>query len=412
LFLQVVAIIISVYAVFFLFCAVAFTVHSQSDLQTIKYRDLEIDLGKGVKTNAQLTLPAEGDGPFPAVLLIHGSGPTDMNATLAEDTKPFWQISQYLTERGFAVLRYDKRGIGEGGLILDANIWGNTTIDDLIEDSKKALSVLIEQPEVDPRRVSLFGHSEGTIIAPRVAIDNSTKVKNMILMGTVAQNARDLLYNQRVNVPLVYAMQVLDKNLTGFITSRQIVEQSILLGDIPPPPLVPRPFLNATDMAETMSGALVKELGGTNDSLSIDKQLRPALIRAHENHTSFNLHKCTQEECPIWLRSHFNLTPTISVIGNVSNSIGILMLNGENDFQTPVQQTFLLQQKLIDANHPDHSIITYPGLGHVFHPSSQWQTSLGPIPQHVLADLYAWLEAHSGISYPYIDTTSNSTNKP
>jgi dipeptidyl aminopeptidase/acylaminoacyl peptidase len=79
------------------------------------------------------------------------------------DTPSFWQISQYLTERGFAVLRYDKRGIGEGSIIVDTNLWGNMTINDLIEDSKKALNVLMPQPEVDPKRISLVGHSEGTI---------------------------------------------------------------------------------------------------------------------------------------------------------------------------------------------------------------------------------------------------------
>ena len=85
-----------------------------------------------------------GKGPFPGVLLIPGSGAVDMNETLAKDAKPFWQISQYLSERGFAVLRYDKRGIGStSNTILDTNVWGNTTANDLIQDSKKALNVLI-----------------------------------------------------------------------------------------------------------------------------------------------------------------------------------------------------------------------------------------------------------------------------
>jgi hypothetical protein len=53
-------------------------------------------------------------------------------------------------------------------------------------------------------------------------------------------------------------------------------------------------------------------------------------------------------------------------------------------------------------------MITYPDLGHVFYPSSQWHTSLGPIPQYVLADLYAWLEAHSGISHPYVTPATNN----
>ena len=137
---------------------------------------------------------------------------------------------------------------------------------------------------------------------------------------------------------------------------------------------------------------------GTNDFISIDKQLKPVLMKGYENLTAFNLLKCNKGECPKWFRSHSKLIPTLSVIGNVSNSTGILMLNGENDSQTPVQQAFLLQQRLTDVNHPDHSLITYPNLGHVFYPSSQWQTSDGPIQQYVLADLYAWLEAHSAFT--------------
>lgn len=90
---------------------------AQQYIPTIKYRNVVIDLGNGVKTNAQLTYPAVGKGPFPAVLLVHGTGPTDMNETLTKTAKPFWQIAQYLSERGFAVLRYDKRGIGTNGII-------------------------------------------------------------------------------------------------------------------------------------------------------------------------------------------------------------------------------------------------------------------------------------------------------
>ena len=84
------------------------------------------------------------------------------------------------------------------------------------------------------------------------------------------------------------------------------------------------------------------------------------------------------------------------------------MLNGENDSQTPVQQAFLLQQRLTDVNHPDHTLITYPNLGHVFYPSSQWETRDGPIQQYVLADLYSWLEAHSGLSHPFVATTAST----
>jgi uncharacterized protein len=70
---------------------------AQQYIQTIKYRNLVIDLGDGVKTKAQLTLPAIGKGPFPGVLLIPGAGPADMNYTTGIHGKLFWQIAQYLS---------------------------------------------------------------------------------------------------------------------------------------------------------------------------------------------------------------------------------------------------------------------------------------------------------------------------
>ncbi|HZA61908.1 MAG TPA: hypothetical protein VE573_03460, partial [Nitrososphaeraceae archaeon] len=81
-----------------------------------------------------------------------------------------------------------------------------------------------------------------------------------------------------------------------------------------------------------------------------------------------------------------------------------------NDTQTPLQQAFVLQQILTDKRHPDHTLITYPDLGHEFYPSSEWQTSIGSIQPYVLADLYSWLEVHSGISRPYVSpATANNT---
>jgi uncharacterized protein len=95
------------------------------------------------------------------------------------------------------------------------------------------------------------------------------------------------------------------------------------------------------------------------------------LIKYYENETALNLSKCNDiRGCLLWFRSEFNLIPNLSIIGNISKSTGVLIFNGENNTQTPVQQAFLLQQKLTDINHPDHTLITYPNLGHVFYPSS------------------------------------------
>ena len=189
--LLILSIILSLYSLSLILTGNNITIHAQQDLQTIKYRDLVIDLGNGVKTNAQLTIPAVGNGPFPGVLLITGSGGEDMNASAifiridnATGTKiypptPFFQIADYLSDRGFVTLRYDKRGIGENHTIVDSNVWGNMTINELVQDANKALLVLIKQPENDPNRITVLGHSEGKVISPRVAIDNPGKVKNI-----------------------------------------------------------------------------------------------------------------------------------------------------------------------------------------------------------------------------------------
>jgi len=392
---------------------------AQQHIPTTKYRNLVMDLGNGVKTKAQLTYPASGKGPFPGVLLIAGSGALDKNGTSGfvhkngpKPPTPYGQIAQYLSERGFAVLRYDKRGIG-ANYTINQNVWGNATVNDLKRDAEKALNVLTMQPEVDPNRISLIGHSEGTIIAPRVATDNPTKVKNIILMGTAAQNLiRDLLYYQVVDLPSLYATQVLDKNHTGLIALQQIVKDP-LLGSY----LIPSSLLE-TNNTKVIINSLTQKFG-TAGLTSIQKQIRPALIKYYENESAFRSSKCNEiRGCPVWFRSESSLIPTLSIIGNISKSTGILILNGENDSATPVQQAFLLQQQLTGVNHPDHTLITYPNLGHVFYPSSRWFTEIGSIQQYVLADLYAWLAAHSGFtnhaaaeSRMPATTTSNFTAK-
>jgi uncharacterized protein len=357
---------------------------AQPFIQTVKSRDLVIDLGNGIKTNAQLTIPAVGNGPFPGVLLVAGSGAIDMNVTISPDVKPFWHIAQYLSERGFVVLRYDKRGVGVNGTIIDTNVWGNATFDDLKNDAAKALNILTEQPEVDPDKITLIGHSEGTMIIPRLAIDlnnnnnnnstgNLTKVANIVLMSTVAQNLFDLLHAQVVDDTLAYAHQVLDKNHTGSFSIREPIE-----------------------LPELSEGVATYFGNSTFEYIGIENELKPLLEQVFENITSGDTEaKCPAGTCPIWIRSHGELEPTLNVIGNVSESTDILIMNGENDTQTPVQQAFLLEQRLTEVDYPDHTLITYPDLGHLFSPSSRWFTEFGPIEQNVLSDLHRWLSDHT-----------------
>lgn len=248
---------------------------------------------------------------------------------------------------------------------------------------------MIEQPEVDRNKITLIGHSEGTLIIPRVLIDlnndniynnnisngtgNITKIASIVLMAVGAQNLVDIMHSQIVDTPILYAHQVLDKNQSGSFSVQQPIE-------IPP-----------------LSQIVATHFGnsGSTDYVDIESQLKPLLERVFENITSGDTEaSCPTGICPIWVRSHAELEPTLDVIGNISDSTSILMMNGENDSQSSVQQAFLLEQKLTEANHPDHTLITYPDLGHVFSPSMRWFTEFGPVEQNVLSDLHRWLSDH------------------
>ncbi|HYO07154.1 MAG TPA: alpha/beta fold hydrolase, partial [Phototrophicaceae bacterium] len=364
-----------------------------------------IDLGNGLETNARLNLPAVGDGPYPGVLLVPGSGKTDMNETagyvridnktgafIYPSARPFFDMAQYLSERGFAVLQYDKRGVGANVTILDGNVWGNITFDDLAQDADKALHALTQQPEVDPINVTLVGHSEGTAIVPRVAINNSEKVDSIVLMGALAQNLREIGNIQAMD-PIRYAQEVLDHDHNGLISLQEASGDPVfssLVGNLTL--FITQNISSVNETAKLMD----EQYDINNDTLiSINDELKPRLIDKLESLSVMTPgEKCDglTGPCPIWLNSHFSLTPNLEVIGNVPSNVSILIQQGENDSDTPIQQAFLLQQKLTELRHPDHTLITYPDLGHLFYPSSQWKTALGgPMEPKVLEDLFGWL---------------------
>ena len=108
----------------------------------------------GVTLAGTLTEPA-GAGPFPAVVLLTGSGPEDRDETLFGH-KPFAVLADYLTRRGVAVLRFDDRGVGESTGTLQG-----TTSADYAADARAALGWLRARPEIAPQHVGLLGHSEG-----------------------------------------------------------------------------------------------------------------------------------------------------------------------------------------------------------------------------------------------------------
>lgn len=112
-----------------------------------------------------LTLPATGDGPFPAVVLIHGSGPNDRDETV-HGTRVFADLARGLAARGVASLRYDKRTKVEPQAFPPTARY--TVMEEVVNDAREAVRILHKTPKIDRLRIYAVGHSLGGFLAPRI----------------------------------------------------------------------------------------------------------------------------------------------------------------------------------------------------------------------------------------------------
>jgi pimeloyl-ACP methyl ester carboxylesterase len=369
----------------------SFTSASALETETISRRDLVIDLGEGLTTDAQLTFPAVGDGPFPGVLLIAGSGSVDMNEFIpapftgtGKPSRPMLQVAECLSARGYAVLRYNKRYVGLNGTILNPEITRMPEVQVFIDDAEKALEVLAGQPEVDADDLTLLGHSEGAIIALRLAI-GETNVRNVVLWAAIAEDAHELLLWQLVSQKIEYAEAELDGDRDGLLSVAEVEAKMEGLAMVPlVSPLPPQGVIYSAGGAYDWYPGLDADGDGY---LSIHGELEPLLLQQLELYVS------PDPESPYydpWIQSHLELDSNLAVVGNVTAAI--LILQGEGDTQTPYESGFLLEQRLTEVGHPDHTLITYPGLGHTLYPVEGMLQPMGPVQEYVLSDFASWLK--------------------
>lgn len=126
----------------------------------------------GIMLSGTLTLPRR-KGPFPAFVLVAGSGPYDRSGGGI-----FTILANHLAENGVATFRYDKRGVAESSGDYDL-----ATLDTLVLDADSAVEFLAKQKDINPKQLGIIGHSEGALIAARVTLDNP-HVRGVILMAS------------------------------------------------------------------------------------------------------------------------------------------------------------------------------------------------------------------------------------
>ena len=150
----------------------------QEPVPPYPYKEEEVTFKNNIENfdlAGTLTMP-DGAGPFPAVVMITGSGQEDRNETVFHH-KPFLVIADYLTRNGIAVLRYDDRGYGKS----KGNYTDATSLS-FADDASAAVAYLLGRPEINPEKIGLVGHSEGGLIAPIVASGN----KNIAFIVSLA----------------------------------------------------------------------------------------------------------------------------------------------------------------------------------------------------------------------------------
>jgi hypothetical protein len=146
------------------------------------FREREVTIGDGAwKLGGTLLIPV-GKPPFPALVLVHGPGPNDRDESIYSN-KIFADLAEGLASRGLAVLRYDKRTKTYSAKMSEMNY---TVQEETVEDAVRAAALLRHQPEIDPNRIFVLGHSLGGYLAPRIAAQDG-KLAGLIFL---AANAR------------------------------------------------------------------------------------------------------------------------------------------------------------------------------------------------------------------------------
>ena len=286
-----------------------------------------------------LTLP-DGHGPFPAVVLVHGSGSSNMDEKVGKLT-PFKDIALGLAQRGIASVRYDKRSYAHGlKMVLDKS-HPITVREETIDDALLAARLLRSDSRIDSSRVFLLGHSMGAMLAPRIECSGGDFAGLILLAGTPRRLEEVLLEQTEEAVSSM-------KGLARKLGQKQLAQLS-------------RTFAGLYDLSdEEAKGKKV----GNGTTLYYFKEMGQPTVEA-------------------WLQK---------------TRKPMLVMQGEKDFQVKASVDFALYRDLL-GDRENVTFRLYPGLNHAFVPArfdsiadaKQEFTPERHIGPQVLDDLADWI---------------------
>jgi dienelactone hydrolase len=201
---------------------------ADANTPTAAFSERDMQVGQPpLALGATLTMP-QGHGPFPAVVLVAGSGPNDRDETIGPN-KPFRDVAQGLAGRGVAVLRYDKRTKAHPAAFAGKPY---TIDDEVTEDAVAAVALLRRQPGIDPSRVFVLGHSLGAQMAPRIA-QHDPNIAGLILIAAPARPLLEEMLRQLRYIASIDPAQATQLNSQAAIVETQRAQLAKLDGSHP-----------------------------------------------------------------------------------------------------------------------------------------------------------------------------------
>jgi hypothetical protein len=279
------------------------------------------DAASHVRLAGTLTLP-QGAGPFPAVVLVSGSGPNTRNEPIMNH-QLFLVLADHLTRHGVAVLRYDKRGTGTS-----TGDYAKATTQDFADDADAAAAFLRARKEIDPAKVGLIGHSEGGLIAPMVAVADP-KVDFIVMMAGPGVDGAQVLTEQG---------RLITKAMG--LSDAQVAETSALREKLI--------AIVRTEKDPAVAAAKMRALIAADPKL---KDTPPAAIEAQISAINSD-----------WFRFFFNYDLAIALR---QVRCPVLAMIGSKDLQVPPDQNLPAIRAAL-AHNPDAEVEELPSLNHLF----------------------------------------------
>lgn len=330
----------------------------QDPVAPLPYREQQVRFKNpngGPELAGTLTIPSN-KGPFPAVVLVSGSGPQDRDESILGH-HPFRVLADYLTRRGIAVLRYDDRGVGQSG-----GMFATATTADFLADAQAALVFLRTQTGVQPKRVGMIGHSEGGTIALLAGAEAQPPAFIVSLAG-MGVGGQELLLRQQADV----------LRASGLDTA-------------------------TTNRMRRTQQAVLTVIQNTPDNPPAIARIVPLLKQASPGAPESALTTMATQMTSPWYRYFLGLNPGPAL---ARVKVPVLALNGTKDVQVAADLNLTaIQSGLKAANNRDVTIQQLDGLNHLFQtattglPSEYGQLSetFSPSALQIIGN---WLAAHT-----------------